>query len=87
MANLFMVCSEYHDVYSNEFIIEATDTEEAFKICDEEGYDYNLRGYLCLTAIDGPVHPSMYKEYVSGRGYVNTMPEPYHQPTFADLLR
>ena len=78
---LFMICSEYHDVYSNITTVIARDFSEAFE--DNNDYEYSMQGYMCLQALAGPVHPDA---YISQRGK-SCLPEPYQAPTFADLFK
>jgi hypothetical protein len=79
MNFLFMICSEYHDNYSDIATVVAKDFDEVFKIIEEE-YEYSMQGYGCARELHGPVHPDVASCYVK---HVN---EPYHQPTLGDIF-
>ena len=64
MLFLFMAVSEYHDVYSDLYVIEAESTEAAFDIHDD------CLGYPCLRDLHGPVQPVSYSESVIQSDYI-----------------
>lgn len=52
---LYMLCSEYHDVYSPEHSFHAADLHAALEYAEQE--EWSLLGYACIRELHGPVHP------------------------------